>query len=69
MTGTCIRGLPRLGRTAFGRGGLPDLENGACAHEDAVVGEPGMGQQHLVEDDAAFLVRINRIGFTIDGGG
>ena len=52
--------LARLGAAALGRGRLPDLEDAAETHEHHGLGKSGIGDEGIRQNDAAFLVRLDR---------
>lgn len=54
------RSLARLGPTSFGCARFPDLEDAAEAHEHHGVGQAGKRNQRIRQDDAAFLVGVDR---------
>ena len=52
--------LARLGAAALGRRRLPDLEDTAETHEHHGLGKSGIGDEGIWQNDATFLVRLDR---------
>ena len=64
----CDRGArsARLGATPFGGRRFPDLEDAAEAHEHHGLGQPGIRDEVVRQNDAAFLVGLDREGVRIE---